>query len=364
MAKSKYEFKRLKAKPLPAKIIDSTAVRVLATAAKKLSTKWKKFVLYAGGIIGSARVEAAKITDSDRLSDKIEANQTLIDTIKNDENATSKDFKVMATAQAENEKLAGKLAKLMKKKVVVTTKKGESVDLNAVLNDKEDLDKEKVVTTLSDLGTSLDAAGAGKAVVEPIVVEAAKVEEPIPVQAIPVVVVNEQQVVTPVSPVVAPKPVVDQPDLTQENPFISKIKEALDSAKVKAAQNQTLTVENQKLAAENKTKDEKVITLEAVTQTLSTQNQTLTNENQTLQQTNATQAVSIANLARDSETLAAKISEVAKQQEAQAKESEIKMYGITKERDYYKNLVMSLGKYVDLTGLITPPTTGEESKTR
>ena len=393
MAKSKYEFKKLKSKSLPAKIMDSTAVRVLAKAAKKLGSAWRKFITYSAGAIGNIKSEVAKVEQAEVIRQKIEENQQLVDSIKKDEQATAADFKVMAKAQNENEKLAAKLEKLLNKKVKVETKTGMSEDLKAALSAEEieaveEVNKQ-IETSVDDLNKAFDDAGVTVADVNAQTVEAQPVEEH-KEEVKPIEQVAPSEIVTPAAPVAN-----NAADLSQNDPVVSKVIQQLNNARQLAADNQNLTAENQRLTTESATKDQTIMGLQATVNSLTDANQKLTGDNDVLKQTNATQAVSIANLTKENDNLKSrtanqivleqKVSEyegvitrhdkeraemqkeldtlriTSRDNEARAKKLEADILKITRERDYYQSQIMALQNAIDFNPTAVNNT---ESRTR
>lgn len=395
MAKSKYEFKKLKSKSLPAKIMDSTAVRVLSKAAKKLGLGWKKFIAYAGSSLSNVKADITKVDEAQRLQEKIAENQQLVETIKNDEKATAADFKVMAKAQTENEKLAAKLEKLLNKKVKVETKKGVSNDLQEVLSEDEKEAVEEINSAIEasveDLNKAFDAAGVTVAEVATQAEEVKPVQVEQPQEEIkPIEQAAPAEVVAPVTPVAN-----NNVDMTQSDPVVAKVIEQLNNAKQLAAANQTLTAENQRLTTESATKAQTITGLQATVNSLTDANQKLTGDNDTLKQTNATQAVSIANLTKENDNLKSrtanqivleqKVSEyegvitrhekeriemqkeletlriASRDNEARAKKLEADILKLSRERDYYQSQIIALQNAMDFN----PATvTNAEGRTR
>jgi predicted RNase H-like nuclease (RuvC/YqgF family) len=339
MAKSNYEFKKLKTKTMPSKIVESTAVRVLAKASQKLSSGWKKFISIPNAIVDRVKEEAinSKVDDMARISAKMEENQDLINTIRQDEQANSGDFDVMAAAQAENEKLEEKLGKIMNKKVKLETKKGESVDLNAILSQELGSDEVAKASTFDELNQAFDAAGIVAVNPAPVVEPAIQpVVEP---TAVELAFVPTPAVETPV--IETPKQMPTVENTNNIDPVVSQVISTFNDAK-KAIE----------------------------------QNGVLNRENETLKQTNASQAVTIANLTKENETLKESVKDknvlvqqittyesvIAKHEAERAEmNQEVErlkfstkenlahldklasdMEKILKERDFYKNQILAL----------------------
>lgn len=379
MAKSKYEFKKLKSKSAPARIVDSTAVRVLAKAGTKLSQGWKKFIANAKDSISNMRTGTSALntiaTKSEAMVNKMEENAGLVAEIKQDEAATAADFKVMAKAQHENEKLEAKLNKLLNKKTKIETKKGTSNDLVEALD--EELENNQETITSDDLTQAFDAAGVTpnqQEVVQtnqtPVIPEIKPVEITTPVMApSSVAPTNEQQPAA--TPVNNGEP--------SKDPVVSRVIAQLNKINEITAENANLKTENARLAAESKTKDETINGLQSTVTSLTTENQKLTTDYQTLQQTNANQAVNIATLKKDNDSLSAQVTDyhALEQQLANYKntvashEREMadmqkelervrfdanKVQGLqsdiarlSKENDYYKQQLMAIQKAVGIT---------------
>lgn len=227
--KSNYTLKPYK--PLKAKIVESTAVKVASAIGGFFRRKWVKLT---GGIVSAVRENTQENigNEIDKLKTKIAEDKSLVDAIRKDENASIADDLVMISARKQIEKLEAKLSKLLKKQVKLETKKAISPDFEDVM--KQVLNPNFLPPiTAEDLSKDF-----GGAVVEPIVANAPEVQ-PMPV---------EEPVVEPVQNT-TPEPVAsdkEDADLTPE-----KIDEVVENFKNRAAENAKLREENRNLLSEN-----------------------------------------------------------------------------------------------------------------
>lgn len=354
MAKSNYEFKKLKAKSMPAKIVESTAVRVLGKAAQKLSSGWKKFISIPSAIVDSVKAEAvnARLDDMTRITTKMEENQNLVNTIRQDGQANSNDFNVMGKAQAENEKLAEKLEKLMNKKVSVETKTGESVDLNAILTQELGFGEEVKPSTFDELNKAFDEAG---------IVAAA---DQTPVVSTPVV----EPVVQPtVEPALTPMNEMPNQAKTEENlnidPVVSQVINTLNDAKKAIEQNQLLNKENEVLKQTNSTQAVSIANLSKENETLK---ESVKNQN-TLEQKISDYASAISRHEIERSEMSKEVEKLkysSRENEVQLKNLESDMAKISKERDFYKSQILALKNAIGFNGPTIDQATVEENKVR
>ena len=355
MAKSNYEFKKLKAKSMPAKIVESTAVRVLGKAAQKLSAGWKKFISIPSAIVDSVKAEAvnAKLDDMTRITTKMEENQNLVNTIRQDEQANSNDFNVMTAAKAENEKLAEKLEKLMNKKVSVETKTGESVDLNAILAQELGSDEEVKPSTFDELNKAFDEAGIVAANQTPI--ESAPIVEPV-----------AQPTVEPTF-VPTPMPEIPTQIKVEENlnidPVVSQVINTFKDAKKAIEQNQLLNKENEVLKQTNSTQAVSIANLSKENETLK---ESVKNQN-TLEQKISDYSSAISRHEIERSEMSKEVEKLkysSRENEMQLKNLESDMAKISKERDFYKSQILALKNAIGFNDPTIDPAIVGENKVR
>lgn len=389
MAKSNYEFRKLNSKPMPAKIVDSTAVRVLAKAAKKLGLGWKKFIEFTSTVVKNtnaaikdAKVEAVN-NNINRMTAKIEDNNNLINSIRNDANANAADFTVMSQAQAENEKLTGKIGDLTYKNV--EPKITSSNDLNSIIDKALNASGNEVVpTTVAELDKAFDAAGIKNIVANEV---APKVEEK------PIV---EKHVEAP-KPIEVAKTVEAKKDVIGEDQVVNEVINAIKATNDLKTKNNELQDSNNKLVIDNNTKDARITDLETQLKTVSDERDGLKIENQTLRNTNSNQVTTIAGLNKERDALSATIKDQkALEDKIRSFEETIKQHDrerdemlnefeklrfsasenqktleimrkdyatLTDERNRYKNYIISIQTSLNAANVIQPSNV-EESKTR
>lgn len=399
MAKSKYEFSKLKNKSLPAKIVDSTAVRVLVKAAKKLSSGWKNFAAYTGTTIGNIKAGNVNVTEMDKIAEKIEVNNNLVDTIREDKRATAADFKVAVKAQRENARLEAKLGKMLNKQIILETRKAtETIDLNAAIDDALGANG-KTKTSTDELNKLFDEVGVGMKAVE---TEMPVLETPTVVPTVEPVI--EPSVVEPVAPIQAPTGTTNELDL-QRDPIVTATINAIKTAKSMAAENQRLVAEmktkNDRIAGletsegslknEIQSKNDKINNLEASEKSLTEDNKakdeeignyksseeanvvvmkTISDENQLLRETNSTQAVTIAKVSKENESL----QEIVKNQALKNNQYEKdfiamrktldELMAIKQERDFYKGQFALIANELGSVQQAVTPAVAENSMRR
>ncbi len=360
MATSYYEYKKLKVKPVSARIVESTAVRVLAKASKKLSSGWKKFLAIPTAMVDSVKLEAAtaKADDIIRITNQIDNNQNLINLIKEDKQANSADYKVMAAAQKESEKLEGKLEKLeeklgkyLNKKVKVETIDGESFDLNEILNKEGILDAEP--STYDEIDGELNQAGIPVAELAPVVEQTAEpVADPeVKVETVETPIENKEKVV-------------------KVDPAIEKIINTYNDAKKTLEQNVVLSRRNQDLegqikdlAQQNSKKDAQIASLTKEKKELekSVQNQAGLEQKLTeYESIIARQEKERIEMSTEVEKLKFSTKENLQLLEKLEKD----MDKIVNERDFYKTQILALKRAIGYTEPTIVPTVDGENKVK
>ena len=368
MTKSKYEFKNFKSKPL-SRITESTAVRVVVNAVKRISSGWKKFRVATSNTITNIVTDNIGVNEMTRMAAKVEANQNLIDDIKKEEEVTRSDLRVMDKAIKENEKLTKRIRKFNGKDSALETKICDTRGLKEALD--AELGKENGVgePNSNNLSAAFDSAGIPKLPeiknVNMPITEAPKVENVIHAN------VAEKQDEVATNNVVM-------------SPVVSSVIEAIKNVK-------QLGIVNERLTMEAKEKDEKISTLETTVNTLTNQNKELTNTNNS--QTAAMASLSKENdslkvAAKDQVALETRIREyesIASRREVERQEMieelkklrystsdslarvgilEKELAKVTKERDVFQTQFNYIYNAVNVNGQAPTTQVGEENKTR
>jgi|LSQX01.1.fsa_nt_gb predicted RNase H-like nuclease (RuvC/YqgF family) len=360
MAKSKYEFKKLKAKPLKAKVKDSMAVRLLFVMFEKMrksiAGKMKNVTAYTGQLLDDVRLDRAPEDELKRIKDKIEENKELIDKIKKDESSEKREFKDLVKAQKENKRLI----KMLDKMVSLQTKIGTS-NIPSIIADgiEENKDKKESLDELTkELATKGVIEQPTPVVNEPVVAEP-KVEFTIPVAEEPV---TKDAKVEPVTPVVD-TPAPSKEESTQLDPLIGNVIAKLNGISQLEAENQKLTGENEKLKQTNANQIETISNLKKENDRLKEIEKTKNLLEQKVTDYQITMDKHAKEFAEMKEELD-KLRYSSKENDEKIKKLSIDMQKIVDERNYYKSQFIALANAINYTGTQTPPTQVEEPRVR